>query len=228
MQRFAVIGLGRFGEQLARALAASGVEVVAIDRAARLAEALRDEVTLAVCLDSTDAEALKAQGIGDVDAAIVGIGEDFEATVLTVAVLKSLEVRRVFARAENEIQARILTRVGADDIVNPERESALRWSHRLTLPNLRQYIDLGEDHAIIYVNAPSAFHGQTLAELALRARHGVNMVAIKREHAGPTDPDTPKAKEPLVTVPMADTTILPDDILILVGPNEALAKLPAD
>ena len=89
MQRFAVIGLGRFGQQLARALAASGAEVMAIDCAAELVEAVRDEVTLAVRLDSTDEEALKAQGIGKVDAAIVGIGEDFEATVLTAAVLKA-------------------------------------------------------------------------------------------------------------------------------------------
>ena len=228
MQRFAVIGLGRFGQQLARALTATGVEVVAIDCAAELVEALRDEVTLAVRLDSTDEEALAAQGISDVDAAIVGIGEDFEATVLTVAVLKSLNVRRIYARAENEIQGRILSRVGADDIVNPERESALRWAHRLTLPNLRQYIDLGEDHAITYIIAPSAFHGRTLAELALRARHGVNLVAIKREVSVQTESQTGPTTKPVVTVPLADTTILPDDVLILVGSNEALARLPAD
>ncbi len=227
MQRFAVIGLGRFGQQLARALSADGAEVLGIDRDGARVEAVRDEVTVAVRLDSTDEEALAAQGITDVDAAIVGIGEDFEATVLTVAVLKSLKVKRVYSRAENEIQARILSRVGADDIVNPERESALRWAHRLTLPNLRQYIDLGEDHAIVYVNAPSAFHHRTLAELALRARYGVNLVAIKRESTTRAKDGSP-AVVPVVAVPQADTTILPQDVLILLGPNEALAKLPVD
>lgn len=227
MQRFAVIGLGRFGQQLARTLTAGGVEVMAIDCAAELVEAVRDEVTLAVRLDSTDEEALEAQGIGQVDAAIVGIGEDFEATVLTVAVLKALDVPRIFARAENDIQARILARVGADDIVNPERESALRWAHRLTLPNLRQYIDLGQDHAIVYVTAPPLFHHKTLVELALRARHGVNLVAIKREVSVETDSAAPTTA-PVISVPRADTTILPDDVLILVGSNEALAKLPTE
>jgi trk system potassium uptake protein TrkA len=204
------------------------VEVVAIDRAASLVEAVRDEVTLAVRLDSTDEAALKAQGIGQVDAAIVGIGQDFEATVLTVAVLKSLNVPQIYARAENEIQGRILSRVGADDIVNPERESALRWAHRLTLPNLRQYVDLGEDHAIVYVTAPTTFQGKTLAELAMRARHGVNLVAIKREVTVQSDAEAEPTTKPVITVPQADTTILPDDVLILVGSNEALAQLPAD
>ena len=227
MQRFAVIGLGRFGQQLARALTAGGVEVMAIDCAAELVEAVRDEVTLAVRLDSTDEEALEAQGIGQVDAAIVGIGEDFEATVLTVAVLKALDVPSIYARAENDIQARILARVGADDIVNPERESALRWAHRLTLPNLRQYIDLGQDHAIVYVTAPPLFHHKTLVESALRARHGVNLVAIKREVSVQTDSAAPTTA-PVISVPRADTTILPDDVLILVGSNDALAKLPTE
>jgi len=109
MQRFAVIGLGRFGQRLARALTADGAEVIAIDREVDLVEEVRDEVTLAVRLDSTDEEALKAQGIAEVDAVIVGIGEQFEAAALTVAVLQSLGVPRIYARAETTVQARILT-----------------------------------------------------------------------------------------------------------------------
>ena len=228
MQRFAVIGLGRFGGRLARTLTASGAEVIAIDHATRLVEAVRDEVTLAVRLDSTDEEALQAQGVADVDAAIVGIGEDFEAAVLTVAVLKSLGVPRIYARAENDIQGRILGRVGADDIVNPERESALRWAHRLTLPHLRQYIDLGEHHAMVYATAPPTFCHKTLAELSLRARHGVNLVAIQRQVRVQSDSQADPVTAPVMSVPQADTTILPDDVLILVGSNEALAKLPTD
>jgi trk system potassium uptake protein TrkA len=227
-QRFAVIGLGRFGQHLARTLAASGAEVIAIDRSAKLVEAVRDDVSMAVRLDSTDEEALAAQGVADVEAAIVGIGVDFEAAVLTVAVLKSLKVPRIYARADNETQGRILSRVGADDVVNPERESALRWAHRLTLPNLRQYIDLGEDHALIYVTAPAAFCHKTLAQLALRARHGVNLVAIKRDVSVQTDAEAGPVTAQVVSVPQADTTILPDDVLILAGSNEALAELQAD
>ena len=228
MARFAVIGLGRFGEHLARALTANGAEVVAIDRARALVERIRDEVTLAVRLDSTDAEALRAQGVDQVDAAIVGIGEDFEAAALTVATLKELGVARIYARAETDIQGRIMTKVGADAVVRPHGESALRWAHRLMLPNLQQYVELGEGYSLIYAAAPSAFHNKTLLELRLRREYGVNLVAVKRAVSVPTGEGEPAVEESVIAVPSADTAILPDDVLILVGSNEALSKLPAD
>ena len=228
MQRFAVIGLGRFGQRLARALTAGGAEVIAIDRSQGPVEALRDQVTLAVRLDSTNEEALRAQGLAEVDAVIVGIGEAFEAATLTVAVLKSLGVAKIYARAETEIQGQILTRVGADAIANPEHESALRWAHRLMLPNLREYVELGEEHAMIYTAAPAAFCHKTPAELQLRRKHGVNLVAIKREVRVKTESADEAKTSPVIAVPQADTTILPDDVLILVGSNEALSHLPQD
>ena len=225
-RRFAVIGLGRFGRCLAQTLTAAGADVLAIDVDAALVEAARDEVTLAVRLDSTDPEALRAQGVPDVDVAVVGIGETFESAALTVAVLKSLGVPRIYARAESEVQAQILRSIGAENIVNPERESALRWAHRFTLPNLREYVDLGEDHALIYMVAPDAFCNRTLAELQLRRKYGVNLVAIRRELQVQKTGDERPAASALVTVPQADAAILPDDVLILVGSHESLSRLP--
>ncbi len=228
MQRFAVIGLGRFGQQLARALTAADAEVIAIDRNAKLVESIRDEVTLAVRLDSTDEAALTAQGVHEVDVALVGIGQDFESSALTVATLKGLGVKRIIARAESEVQARILRNVGADDIASPEHESALRWAHRLMLPNLRQYVELGEGHSMIYTIAPTVFQHKTLQALELRSKFEVNLVAIKRGvrvQAGAGE-DAPVRSSPVIVVPRADTTILPDDVLILVGSDEALSKLP--
>ncbi len=224
MQRFAVIGLGRFGQQLARSLSSDGSDVIAIDASAKSVDQVCDEVALAVCLDATDEEALKAQGVADVDAAIVGIGEDFEATILTVAALRSLDVTPIYARAETDIQARILTRVGATGTVNPERESALRWAHRLSLPDLQQYVDLGESHAMIYTAAPGSFHNKTLAELALREKYGVNLVAIERRVTIKTKSEGSSTTKPVISVPTAATAILPDDVLILVGSNESLAS----
>lgn len=228
MARFAVIGLGRFGEYLAKALMANGADVVAIDRQAAVIERMRDEVTLAVRLDSTDPDALCAQGVDEVDAAIVGIGEDFESAALTVATLKELGVARVYARASTDIQGRIMTKLGAEAVVAPHRESALRWAHRLMLPNLEQYIELGEGHSMIYVAAPSAFHHKTLQELRLRVEYGVNLVAVKRKVPVTTSDGEPVVDESILSVPSADTTILPDDVLVLVGSNEALSELPAD
>src|SRR6056297_2976590 len=130
MERYAVIGLGRFGFRLAELLTQAGAEVIAIDRRRDLVDAIRDRVGLAVALDSTDEEALRTQGIDKVDVAVVGIGTDFEANVLSVVTLKQLGLQRVIARATTPIRAKILSRVGADDIVNPENESAERWSNR--------------------------------------------------------------------------------------------------
>ncbi len=228
MQQFAVIGLGRFGQRLARALTADGAEVIAIDRNAELVESMRDDVTLAVRLDSTNEEALRTQGVAEVGVAIVGIGEEFEAAALTVAVLKSLGVPRIYARAETAIQGQILRRIGAHDIVNPEHESALRWARRLQLPNLKEYVELGEDHALIHTTAPGSFCHKTPADLELRRCFGVNLVAIKRTVNVQKGTDETSSTSAVISVPQADTTILPNDVLILVGSNDALAQLPND
>ncbi len=221
--KFAVIGLGRFGSRLAITLTRSGAEVIAMDRNPRLVEEFRDEVTLAVRLDSTSEDALRAQGMQKVDAAIVAIGEDFESSALTVALLKGLGVSCIYARAETPVQARILEKIGADAIINPESEAAARWAHRLMLPNLRQYVELGEGHSLIHTVAPVVFHGKSPFELGLRAKYGVNLVAIQR---GPGSSKSAQGK--VVYVPTADTRIEPGDVLILVGSNKSLADLPTD
>jgi trk system potassium uptake protein TrkA len=228
IQRFVVIGLGTFGLRLAKALTADGAEVIAIDRDAQRVETARDEVTLAVRLDSTDQQALEAQSVADAHAAVVAIGDNFEACALTVVVLRAIGVPRIYARAENDIQAQVLRSVGADEAVNPEHESAFRWAHRLTLPNLKRYIDLGTDHAIVYAVAPEAFCHKTLVESGLRTKYGVNLVAIKREVGVQTDPAQKMAVSATITVPQPDTTILPGDVLILVGSNESLSRLPTE
>lgn len=228
MRRFAVIGLGQFGQALARALASGDAEVIAVDRNAKPVEQVRDDVTLAVCLDSTDEEALKEQAIHQVDVAIVGIGAHFEAAALTVATLKMLGVKRIIARAQSDMQAKILRRVGADQIVSPEGESALRWAHRLMLPNLGQYIELGEGNSLISIDAPRAFHHKTLKQLDLRNEFGVNLIAIERGAGDQAEEPPGTTGTPTIEVPHADTEILPGDTLILVGSNESVARLPRE
>ena len=228
MQRFAVIGLGRFGQHLVKALAAAGEEVIAVDQDGDVVRLMRDEASVAVRMNSADVEALRAQGIADVDAAIVGIGEDFESAALTVAALKDLGVRHIIARALTLTQGTILRKVGADEIAFAERESALRWAHRLTLPRLEQYVELGEGHSLIYMRAPESFCHKTLAELGLRQKHNVNVVAIRREVAVRKGAEEKGSSAPIVAVPHPDTKILPRDVLIIVGSNESLSKLPTE
>ena len=226
MQRFAVIGLGRFGEHLAKALTAAGDEVIGIDREAELVDRVRDEVAVAVRLDGTDRAALEAQGVGEVDAAIVGIGEDFESSALTVAALKEMGVGRIVARAMTPTQASILRKVGADEIAYAEQESALRWAHRLTLPNLKQYVELGEDHALVYMKAPAALCDKSLKDLELRKTYGVNVVAVQHAATDKTGSAKRSGRADVFSVPTPDTVICAGDVLIVVGSSEHLSRLP--
>jgi trk system potassium uptake protein TrkA len=147
MKRFAVIGLGRFGKKLAIALAMSGAEVIAIDKDRSEIELIRDQVSHAVRLDSTDEEALKAQGVDKVDVAIIGIGQGhgggqgFESAILTVVNLKQMGVKQIYARAEDPIAGEVFTKVGTTEVIYPEIESAQRWAYKLIAPQIGEKID---------------------------------------------------------------------------------------
>jgi trk system potassium uptake protein TrkA len=223
-ERIAVIGLGRFGLKLAQGLSAAGAEVIAIDTSRQIIEEIRDQVALAIRLDATDEGALLAQGIDEVNAAMVAIGTDFEANALATSTLKSIGVKRVISRAGSEIRGKILRRIGADDIVFPEHESAMRWVHRLMLPALIESTELGEGHSLAQVRAPKLFQNKTFRALNLRQTSKVNVIAIRR----PLTPAGSVSDRYEIVIPMADTAILPGDILWVVGDNEAIAGLPAD
>ena len=220
--RFAVIGLGDFGAPLARALASAGAEVIAVDRDTALVDDIRDDVTLAVALDSSDEHALRAQGIDRVDVAIVSIGAAFEDAALATSTLKRLGVPRVISRATSSARGEILSRIGADDVVNPERETADRWCRRLVMPQIMDSIDLGQDHALVQIRAPEAWTGRTLEQLNLRKRHKVNIVAIRR-----LLPDSSKGHGGyVIDTPMPDSRIETGDLLLLVGKIGAIEDLP--
>lgn len=207
-------------------LAESGAEVLAIDKDRDLVEEIRDRVVLAVCLDSTNEQALKAQGVHEVDVAVVGIGEDFESSVLTTVLLKQLGIKRLIVRAESKMRAEILTRIGADDIVNPERESADRWRSRLLAPALMERIELAEGHSLAQVAAPPSFYDRTLEDLALRKRYKVNVVAIRRT-VRETEGGIERRRELVISVPMPDSIVRSGDILLLIGSDQAMESLPS-
>jgi len=226
MDRFAVVGLGRFGSRLATSLAAAGAEVIAMDRDREVVEEIRDRVTLAIAMDATDEQALRMQGVDRVDTAVVGIGHNFEANALTTALFKSIRVKRVISRAANSMQARILTRIGADAVVSPEDESADRWSHRLLSPFMIDHVELGEGYALVQMAVPGEWREKTLADLSLRASYNVTVVAIKRrvESSSPTGVDTSDRR--VVDLPMPSSKLGADDTIILAGFDHDLERLP--
>jgi trk system potassium uptake protein TrkA len=226
MRRFAVIGLGRFGQKLAIALAMSGSEVIAIDRDRNEVELIRDQVSHAVRLDSTDEEAMKAQGVDKADVAIIALGqESFEAAILTVVNLRQMGVKQIYARAESLIAGEVFSKVGATDVIYPEIESAQRWAYKLIAPQIGEKIDFAPGYSLARIKAPPSFDGKTVMDLQLRQKYKINLVIIKRS-------DEAKArkndKESIINIPMPDTVVYADDILMVAGSDADLARLPQE
>lgn len=223
MERYAVIGLGRFGSQLATTLATNGAEVIAIDRDRHTVEELRDRVTLAIALDSTDEAALRIQGIEQVDCAVVGIGHDFEAAALSTVLLKRLGVARVISRAGNDMQAQILRSIGADGVVQPEDESADRWGSRLLAPFIIDHVELGEGYGLVRMKVPESWADRPLADLDVRNKHNVTIVAINRLR---TEEDSGGPEDREVILPQPSSQLLGTDMLVIAGFDKDLKRLP--
>ena len=226
LPRVAVIGLGRFGMTLARTLGENGAEVIAIDSDPRLVDQVKDVVAAAVRLDSTDEVALGGQEVGKCDVAVVAIGENFEAALLTTVLVKRLGVRRVICRAQSAVHAEIYRQIGADEVIQPEMQAGAALGRSLASPHIDEVVPLAEGYSLIEMHAPQAFLDKTLAGLNLRAKYQVNLVAIKRTHVVAVGGRN--VTEEVLSVPTPDEIIREGDTLVLVGPNESLNRLPKE
>ena len=226
LPRVAVIGLGRFGMTLARTLGESGAEVIAIDADARLVDQVKDHVAAAVRLDSTDAVALSGQEVGKCDVAVVAIGENFEAALLTTVIVKQMGIRRVICRAQSAVHAEIYRQIGADEVIQPEMQAGAALGRSLASPHIDEVVPLAEGYSLIELHAPQAFFDKTLAGLNLRVKYQVNLVAIKRTRQVAVGGRN--ITEELLSVPTPDEVIHEGDILVLVGSNDALNRLPKE
>ncbi len=224
MRRVAVIGLGRFGMALARQLAKRGAQVLAIDRSMHLVNEAKDHVDLAVRLDSTDREALLAQDVDKVDVVVVSIGENFEASLLTTALLQKMEIPRVICRAQTHTHAEIFRQIGAHEVIQPESSAGEQMALRLANPRLSDVIDFAPGYSLVEIAAPDSWWNIPLKELELRQKFDINLVAIKR---GARPDENGEAPEPeIISVPRPDDPILAYDQLMLVGSHEAINSLP--
>lgn len=215
-QEFAVIGLGRFGSSLARALQENGQTVMAIDVDPHLVQSIADEVTHAAALDATNEDALRAIDITAFDTVIVAIGVDFEANLLITATLKDLGVRRIICKTQSNRQKGILLRIGADKVVQPEQNSALRLAEELSLPTLLEKFNLTQSYSIAEIVLPVSLNWQSLAQTDLRNKYHLTVLLIKR------------GDEVLIS-PTSDTVLQEGDLLIVFGDNQSItqfSKLP--
>lgn len=179
-RKFCVIGLGYFGLNLAITLAEKGAEVIAIDSLESRVELIANKVTLAMTMDATDKRALESLGLKDIDAVIVAIGENFEASINTTAILQEIGVKRIFNRVISPIHERLLKLMNVEELLVPEAEAATHLANRLNIDGLLEAYEMDAEHSIFEINIPEQFIGKTIAETQIRQKHNLNLVTIKR------------------------------------------------
>lgn len=210
---FVVIGLGRFGYSVATNLARHGQSVLAVDADRERVADLGLELDSIACADATDESALRELRIDRMGCAIVAIGmESMEASILATALLRQMGIPRIIARSLNPLHGRVLLAVGAHTLINPEHEIGERLARQLAQPNVLERIELGPRAALIEVELPTSFADQTLAELQVRNRFDVSVVAVRRRG------------EIYPTVD-ADMKLEAGDVLLLLGSAEALGRI---
>lgn len=222
-QKFAVIGLGRFGITIARTLARQGAEVLAIDKDQSKVEYISDEVAYAVSLDATDIKALKAQNIQEMDAVVVAIGEDFESLLLCTVVMQDLNIKRVITRSSSDSQQLILEKIGIKEILSPEDEVGMAVAQRLLNPDIITFLPLPDEYEIAEISAPTGIRNKTIAEVKLREKYNLNLITIKRDFEEMQGNDVVKSSH-IVGVPKAETVIFESDTLILMGKRKHIQR----
>lgn len=212
--KFAVIGLGAFGSNVAKTLYEKRQEVVAVDRDKEKIEEVKAFVSHAVQMDAADKENLGALGVRDMDVVVVSLGPEMEPSILTVLYLHELGVGRIIAKALTEDHAKILDAVGATDVIFPEKDMAIKTALRLSNPNVLEYLPLSSGMSIQEIAPPEGFIGKSIRELDLRNRYGIQVIAVKE-----------LIPEKTTFVPRADFVIKDSDILIIMGEEKKLARL---
>ena len=212
MKQFIVLGLGRFGSAVATTLVELGHEVLGVDNDEERVNDLKDEITQAVQADITEERVLKELGVKNFDAAIVSIATDLEASILVTMMLKEMGLKYIIAKAQNNLHAKILKKIGVDKVVFPERDMGARIARRLITPNIKDYVELEPNYNIMEIKALPEFVDKSLSELDLRNKYGINVLAIKRNNG-------------FNISPQAKDGIKKDDLLIVIGETKIITEL---
>ncbi|TKC18497.1 potassium channel family protein [Robertmurraya kyonggiensis] len=210
-KEFAVIGLGRFGGSIVRELADQGLEVMAIDFKEERVNEFSMIASHAVMGDTTDESVLKGIGIRNFDHVIVAIGDDIQASILTTLILKELGVKHITVKAQNDYHEKVLLKIGADTVVHPERDMGRRIAHKLVSNSVLDYLELSDEHSIVEIAAGGGLVGHSIIDLDIRAKYGINIVAIKRGND-------------INVSPQASEVILQNDVLIVIGADSDISR----
>lgn len=211
-KQFVVIGLGRFGTSVAETLYKLGHDVLAVDTNEERVHDIAEYVTHAVQADVTDEENLRSLGINNFDVAVIGIGVDMQDSIMITLLVKEIGVKYVIAKANSELHAKILYKIGADKVVFPERDTGVRVAHDIVGSNILDYIELSSEYSLAEIVAIDEWHDKTLGQLNMRARYGINVVAVKRQ-------------DDIDVVPSSEYKIIKGDIVVAIGKYKNINKL---
>lgn len=211
-KQFVVIGLGRFGASVARTLYKLGHDVLAVDVNEERVHDVAESVTHAIQADVTDEENLRSLGISNFDVAVIGIGADMQDSIMITLLAKEIGVKYVIAKANTELHAKILYKIGADKVVFPERDTGVRVAHDIVGSNILDYIELSSEYSLAEVMATPEWDDKTLGELNMRAKYGITVVAVKRQ-------------DNIDIAPSSEYKIIKGDIVVAIGKYKNLNKL---
>lgn len=214
MRRFLIIGLGKFGFYMAKALFEYGNEVIAIDKDQEIVQEIQKYSTQAIVADATDKDLLLDLGAKDVDVAIVSTGMDMEASILITLYLKEIGVKEIVAKATSEDHGKILEKIGATEVIFPERDMALRVAKMLNAPRIFDHLPLAPGYSIWEIAAPKAFAGKTISQLKLRTSYNIQLIAIRQ-----------LVPDEIQLVLSPEYRIKESDILIIMGRDEDLERI---
>lgn len=229
IKKFCVIGLGYFGYNLAIRLNDLGTEVLAIDNHQEIIDEISEKVTHAICMDSTDPKAMKGLGLEDMDAVIVAIGENFESSIMTTALLQEIGVKKIYSRVISVVHERLLKLMNVNDLLVPEAEAADHLVKRLVIPGLIESFQISKEYAIYEIPVPKSFIGKNLLELNIRQKYNVNLITIKKviKKRGLLIIGEREEVE-VVGVPNPDDKIPENAILVLFGRDKDIKNLIED
>ena len=215
MKQYIVIGCGRFGSSVATTMNLLGHQVMAVDKSEDKIQTIADKVTHAAILDVTDEQSLRALGLGNFDVAIIAIGSDIRASIMATLIAKEHGVSHVVCKATDELQAKVLYKIGADRVVFPERDMGVRVAHNIVSDNILDHIELDPEYSIVEIVTPTSWIGKTLIELDLRAKYEITVLAIK---TGKTIKVTPSPEEELKD----------GSILVIIGENTKISDITSE
>jgi len=214
MAKFVIIGLGNFGFYLAKSLSEEGKEVIAVDRDKERVQRVQDFCSYAVAGDATDKSILESIGIEKEDAVIVSLGDNISTSVLVTLYLKDLDIEHIYVKIISEDHGRVLEKIGAREVIFPERDLAKKVAKTLSSPNLIDYLPLTEEYTVVEIAAPKEYIGKTLAKLKLRNKYNISILAVRG-----------LIPETITMNPGGTFTVKDSDILLVLGKLDDIEKI---